>query len=93
MCRPSHYLLLISKPKERSTFNPIRKYGTEETKSSLFLANLWLPFAAAYLALVRSLGINQFQSGSVKINGRFLVDGAFDWEERGEKKDNISEKG
>lgn len=41
----------------------------------VFFAKMHLPSFAAYLALVRSLGINQFRSGSVKINDIFLVDG------------------
>lgn len=49
-------------------------------------------FLCSILGTYRSLGINQFQSGSVEINDIFLVDGVFDRGERRERKDNILEK-
>lgn len=53
-----------------------------------YFALMWLP-SAAYLAVVQSFGINQFQSGSAKIKSIFLVDTVF--ERLREKNDNILE--
>lgn len=78
-----------------ANFKAKRKIQIElkkKLKAVRFFAQMWLPSFAAYLALVRSLGINQFQSGSVEINDIFLVDGVFDRGERRERKDNILEK-